>query len=168
MSGAWQVAAGAVFLAGLGDAGLSDLRRLRIPNRDSLALLLGFALWAPASGLGGAAFIIHCAAGAAVFAVGVALFAVGAWGGGDAKLLAAVAVWAGFDGLPRLLAVMAVAGGGLALAVLVLRRLPASKDDVAGSWRPACLVEGHVPYGVAIAAAGVDWWLGAAAATFAG
>jgi len=84
----------------------------------------------------------HAAAAVAVFAVGAALFALGVWGGGDVKLCAALALLTGFSDLPRFLFVMAVAGGVVALAVLALRGRAAG---------------GQVPYGLAIAAAGIDW-----------
>jgi prepilin peptidase CpaA len=159
MNSALQLAAGLVFCAALADAAQSDVRRLRIPDRDSLILLAAFAVWAMASGLGWLGIALHCGTAVAVFAAGAALFALGVWGGGDVKLLAAMAAWTGPGELLRLLLVMALAGGVLALAVLLARRLPALNTDAAGWRRPACLAEGHVPYGVAIAAAGLDWWL---------
>ncbi|HLO78065.1 MAG TPA: hypothetical protein VK196_16545, partial [Magnetospirillum sp.] len=61
--------------------------------------------------------------------------------GGDAKLMAAAALWSGFFAMPRFALVMAVAGGVLALVMLIARGRRA-----------------RVPYGVAIAVAGLDWW----------
>jgi len=153
-------AANLAFLAIIADAALSDLRRLRIPNRDSVLLVATFliAAFVAASGMW-AEVLPHLAAGLAVFVVGAALFALGIWGGGDAKLLAAVAVWTGFAGLARLLLVMALVGGALALVVLVLRRAKSSRR---------CAVAGHVPYGIAIGAGAVDWWARAVLPQIAG
>jgi prepilin peptidase CpaA len=58
-------------------------------------------------------------------------------------------LWIGPAGLPRFLLVMALTGGLVALAALLGRRAEA------GSLRP--LLRGHVPYGIAIAAGGLDW-----------
>lgn len=144
--------AGAVFAAALIDAAISDLRGFRIPNRDSLLIIAAFMVAVPALGLGGEAAAWRVAAGLAAFATGAVLFALNVWGGGDAKLVAAVTLMTGFAGLPRFLLVMALAGGMLSLVLVLLRRLPAD-----GSWGARVAASGHVPYGVAIAAGGLDW-----------
>lgn len=140
-------ALGSVFAAAmLLWAALNDWRSYMIPNWVSIALILGFgvtaALAPDASGLAG-----HVAAGAALFAVCVTFFALGLIGGGDAKLLAATALWVGPQGTPLLLSVMAITGGLLSGVVLARRRVarPVGANPV-----PAA-----VPYGVAIAAGGV-------------
>ncbi|KAF0225036.1 MAG: prepilin peptidase [Rhodospirillaceae bacterium] len=133
--------AGCLLVAALADACISDLRALRIADRDSMAVAAAFVL----CGLDGwpvQQLAWHVAAAAAVFAAGAALFALGVWGGGDVKLCAALALLTGFVGLPRFLFVMATVGGIVALAVLALRGRAAG---------------GQVPYGLAIAAAGMDW-----------
>ncbi|MBC7950771.1 MAG: prepilin peptidase [Rhodospirillaceae bacterium] len=143
---------GLVFVAALVDAAASDLRAFRIPNRDSLLIAVAFGLAVPAFGFGLEAAAWHVAAAAAAFTVGAVLFVLKVWGGGDAKLVAAVTLMTGFAGLPRFLLVMALAGGMLSLVLLLLRRLPAN-----GSWGARVAASGHVPYGVAIAAGGMDW-----------
>ena len=135
-----------LFLGGLADAALCDLRRFRIPNRDPLLLLAAFAVSATAQPPAGG-WAAHLAAGAAVFAAGAVLFRLGVWGGGDVKLLAGVALWCGFAGLGLVLGVMALAGGVLALAALAVGR--ARGTAAAGE---------HLPYGLAIAAGAVAWW----------
>lgn len=127
-------------------AALNDWRSYMIPNWVSIALVLGFGVTAAFSpdiqGVAG-----HVAAGAATFAVCVTFFALGLIGGGDAKLLAAAALWVGPDGTPLLLAVMAIAGGLLSGYVLARRRAAR-----AGALPlRACAV----PYGVAICAGGL-------------
>lgn len=135
---------GMVFAAALAAAALCDLRSRTIPNLLPAILLVGFvpAVWAAGVGLGEVA--MHVVAAILVFAGAAVLFALRAWGGGDAKLVAAVALWVGVAALPRFVAVMALAGGVLAVIMLLLQGRRAK-----------------VPYGVAIAAAGLDWWLGA-------
>ena len=151
--------AGLVFLVGLLDAALSDLRAFRIANRSPLVLLAAFVPAALAAGFGWQDWLLHVGAGLALLVVGIVLVARGVWGGGDAKLLPAVAVWTGFAGLPRFLVVMAVVGGGLAVLALLARRVPLGPPGAVRAWGERLAETGHVPYGVAIAAAGVDWWV---------
>jgi prepilin peptidase CpaA len=75
-------------------------------------------------------------------------------GGGDAKLLAAAALWMGWPAVLPFLAGAAIAGGGLAMALLALRSAALRPLVLGGPrWvvRLADPGEG-APYGVAIAA----------------
>src|SRR5258708_6670818 len=78
-------------------AAVSDLIPYEIPNSVCLALIAGFALMAPA--LPAAVIGAHVATAAAVFAATALAFAFGILGGGDAKLLAATALWMGWRNL---------------------------------------------------------------------
>src|SRR5581483_2281125 len=124
-----------------------DIRARRLPNLLNLAVALGFLPWAWAMTLGWDQVGIHVAVGIAVLGIGFALFAAGVIGGGDAKLGAAVALWIGlsFD-LLRFFVVMSLAGG--VLAVLALIWQAKTRQRLARA----------LPYGVAIAAAGLDYW----------
>jgi len=102
------------------------------------------------------AMAIGCAV--VVFAVGAAAFAVGALGGGDVKLLAAVTLFAGPAGVVDFLAITAIAGGLLGLAMLA--GAPLGQPALAGPLR-ARLRRG-LPYGPAIAAGGL--WVAASQA----
>jgi prepilin peptidase CpaA len=107
----------AAFVAVLGAAGWSDLRRLIIPNRLSIAiaaLWLGHVLAAP----GQVDIPGSLGVAVAVFAIGLGLFAAGLMGGGDVKLLAVTALWAGPEELPELLLVTSIIGAVIALALL--------------------------------------------------
>lgn len=129
-------------------ASLQDLRHLRIPNRIPLALVALFALRVVL--IGGAPVLPHLIVAAAVLGMGLLLFGLGLLGAGDGKLLAAVALWTAPEHVAALLLLMAVLGGALAL-VLALRRRFVSP-------RPLPLSELRtlpIPYGVAIAAAGL-------------
>ena len=53
----------------------------------------------------------HVGAGALMLLVGFGLFAFGWFGGGDAKLMAAVGLWVGFDACPSISLSVALAGG---------------------------------------------------------
>ncbi|GAB4121043.1 MAG: hypothetical protein Kow00104_04370 [Rhodothalassiaceae bacterium] len=77
------------------------------------------------------------------------LFAAGAMGGGDAKLIPVMALWVGTDGIATFLYVMALAGGLVALAMLVYRAIRRRRVPA------GMLSSGSVPYALAIAAGGI-------------
>jgi len=137
----------ALFYALVFGAGVSDLLRFRIPNAIVLAiavLFLAAALVAP----GKIAWLGHLGAGVTVLACTAAMFHFNLMGGGDAKLLAAVAFWTGFATLLPFLVVVSVIGGVLALILLVLRFVCKRVPSV--NW-PRLLSPGNpMPYGVAI------------------
>jgi prepilin peptidase CpaA len=149
----------AVLLIG---AGVQDLRTMHIANGFSLAIAGLFVVWAGselAAGRmspGGLGLAVGCAV--AVFAAGAAAFAVGALGGGDVKLLAAVSLFAGPAGLVDFLAVTAIVGGLLGLAILA--GAPIGQPAIAGPLRAR--LRAGLPYGPAIAAGGL--WIAAAQA----
>ncbi|MAY61505.1 MAG: peptidase [Rhizobiales bacterium] len=103
-------------------AAFSDMFSMTIPNRVSILLFVAFLAIAPFAGLAPVEIGWHVAAGAAVLVVCFGLFALNVMGGGDAKLLAASAVWFGFGiDLLGYLATVGIYGGLLTLVVLVLR-----------------------------------------------
>ena len=72
-------------------------------------------------------------------------FALGAMGGGDVKMLGALALWLPAAALLPLIVIMSIAGGALTLAMVIRQRLARHEGRLA------------IPYGVAIAFAGL--WL---------
>ena len=143
-----------VFPAAMAFAAASDLLTMTIPNRVSLVLVGGFLLLAPFAGLSwSAALANHLAAGGVVLLVGIAMFAMGWLGGGDAKIIAAAALWLGFDQLLPFLAQTAVFGGLLAVAILAYRKFPAAALNLPDWALRLHKKGGGIPYGVAIAAA---------------
>lgn len=133
-------------------AAISDLVSYRIPNWVSLALIASFLLAAviagqPLSAIGG-----HVLAGLVALAATIALFAVGAFGGGDVKLFAACAVWAGPSGLAEYCLWMALGGGALAVVLLVLRQIPlVAVTSNFPALNQILTAKAGMPYGVAIA-----------------
>jgi len=127
-----------------------DLRTRRIPNQIPALLALLYPLVffyqaAPETWWTG------LAAGAAVLAVGAALFALRALGGGDVKLLAAAALWAGPAHLLELVLITALAGGVLTVPALLRNLSPARLPEA----RTAAGQADTIPYGVAIAVGGL-------------
>jgi prepilin peptidase CpaA len=149
-----QAALAVLFPALVIAAALKDLTSYTIPNRISLALVAAFPVAALACGLPAGALGVHAAVGAAALVAGMAMFALGWIGGGDAKLFAAAALWLGWPAAATYAAWTGVAGGGLALALLALRSGYLRPYVVTGpAWFSRLAEPGeNVPYGVAIAA----------------
>jgi prepilin peptidase CpaA len=133
--------------------GLKDLISYTIPNWISLALVAAFIPAALISGAPLGQIGLCLAVGLGALVLGMGMFAAGWIGGGDAKLLAAGALWMGWPGALMFLVYTGLAGGALTLAILTLRSgylAPA----VAGApaWvRKLGTNGGALPYGVAIA-----------------
>ena len=130
-------------------AAVEDAVRLRISN-----LTVGLVLVAAIVAAITAGFDLRLWQNLVVFvalvAVGTPMFAAGKLGGGDVKLLASAGLWFDFAGALWLLIAVALAGGVLALLVLVLRSFNWSEEIR----RRVVLLRpgGGIPYGVAIAA----------------
>jgi prepilin peptidase CpaA len=74
-------------------------------------------------------------------------------GGGDSKLGTALALWAGLRGLLPFVFYMALVGGILGIAALVLYKLKPFKNPRVGGWiEQAQLGANAIPYGIAISA----------------
>ena len=144
----------AVYAAILVYAAVSDARTYRIPNWTSIALVVLFALAVLIGRPGWPDFWPHLAMGAAAFAVGYLLYHFTGMGAGDAKLGAAVALWAGWSGGYGLLVALTAAMAILALTLIIIRRIFAARSEVEPSIR-AFQKNAPVPLGVAISAAGV-------------
>lgn len=105
-------------------AGISDLISYRIPNILSLILVIMFFPFAIVAGIPLYEIGIHVGLACIVLTVGFLLFNAGLLGAGDAKLLAASSLWiAGWD-LFTYLIIISIAGGVLALGILIWRRMP--------------------------------------------
>lgn len=135
-------------------AAASDLLTMTIPNKLALALVASFAVFAIWAGLSPAAIAMHVGAAAVVLVVSFCLFALGWVGGGDAKLVAATALWLGFGTLMEYLVLASVAGGVLTLGVLLLRGWPLPIFAMKWRWLNRLQdAKSGVPYGIALAAA---------------
>ncbi|MEX2250006.1 MAG: prepilin peptidase [Parvibaculum sp.] len=135
---------------------LWDLTTMTIPNRLTIALVAAFVLLAPLAGLSLQQIGLHVAAGLAMLVVGMVLFGLGWIGGGDAKFVAAAALWIGWSDLLFYLLVASLLGGALTLALLFFRGLPLPEFMHRRAW----IARLHdrsagVPYGIALAVAGL-------------
>lgn len=132
-----------------------DLMRFEIP--DSLSIIIAIAAIGYGIVTPGFGWLSHLASTGLVFAIGLLAFARGWMGGGDVKLLTAIATWTGLDGLPMQWLATAIAGGVLALVLIVVRRgLGFAGVDLERAPRVFQL-DAPLPYAVAIAA-GTLWW----------
>ena len=127
-------------------AAVTDIRRRQIDNWLTAAIALTAPLFWLATGLGWEQVAWQVGIGVITFVVLAALFALGQMGGGDVKLLTALALWVQPFWFTRLIVVMAIVGGLLTLAFALHHRLKKREDRLA------------VPYGVAISIAGL-WTL---------
>ena len=133
-------------------AAAEDAVRLRISNLIVLLVFVGAIVAAVVAGPELALwknFVVFLA----LLAIGTPMFAAGKLGGGDVKLLAAVGLWFDFTGALWMILAVVLAGGLLAILVLILRAFGWS-DDIR---RRVVLLRprGGIPYGVAIAAGAI-------------
>ena len=158
-SGGIEIVGVVVFLGLSAYAAFSDVTRYRIANWISLGIFADFIVTATYAGVFGSLepliIVWSLGAGLVMLIAGFALFAAGVFGGGDAKLLAASALWFGWSGMFQYIILVALLGGLLALAVLVLRRFAPRRAQGSGrEWLSELFSGDHgMPYGVAIAAA---------------
>ena len=141
-----------VFPAVMAFAGAMDLLTMTIPNRISIALVGAFFLIAFVIGMPANVIMMHVAAGLLILAGGIALFAFGKFGGGDAKLLAAGALWIGLDGLVLYLALVGAFGGLLAIGIILYRKVPVDVYPIPDWAHRLHARSAGIPYGIAIAA----------------
>jgi prepilin peptidase CpaA len=123
-----------------------DLKTRTIPNWLNLAIALGAVAFWVAVGLPvWPEVALRLAVAFVTFWVFAAAFAMGAMGGGDVKLIAALALWLPWQAVLVLLFLMSIAGGVLTLAYLIRHKLARREEKL------------EIPYGVAIAFGGL--WL---------
>jgi prepilin peptidase CpaA len=130
-------------------AAISDVRSRRIPNWTVIAVLVLFVPWALLHWGAWSAWAL--AGGLIALLIGFGLYAANVIGAGDAKLFAAVALFAGLGHLLAFAVATALAGGAMALISLAARPRRAYTMLMLrgkGDFGPG------LPYGVAISAGG--------------
>ena len=137
-------------------AAASDLFTMKIPNSVSLMLVGGFAIIAPFAGIGLADIGWHLLAAGLALAACLVFFGFGWMGGGDAKLITALALWFGMSqDFLQFLALAGIYGAALTLLIVGFRRI-VLLPGIAG--RTEWLLRLHdtnrgIPYGVTLAIA---------------
>jgi prepilin peptidase CpaA len=125
-------------------AAVTDLRSRTISNPLNAAIaLLAPAYWWASGMQPWPDMAIQLGLGVFVFLLFAGAFAMGWMGGGDVKLLGALALWLPLPPLVRALVIMSIAGGVLTLIAVAAHKLRRIKTQP------------EVPYGVAIAFAGL-------------
>ena len=120
-------------------AAISDLTSFTIPNILPAAMLALFVVFLASMALSGHPLSwhetsLHLLAGLIGLAAGMALFATGWVGGGDAKLLAAACLWLGWNALIEYIVMATLFGGLLTLWLLTLRRMPLTPWFATKQW----------------------------------
>ncbi|WP_315724361.1 MULTISPECIES: prepilin peptidase [unclassified Bradyrhizobium] len=141
-----------LFPALMAFAATSDLFTMTISNRVSLALVAGFLVLAPLSGMSMNDMLMHFGAGAVLLVIAFACFAFGWIGGGDAKVASAAALWFGFAHLMNYLLYASIFGGVLTLALMQFRQWPLPYMLAGQPWLARLHAkDSGVPYGIALA-----------------
>ena len=123
-------------------AGIEDVRTREIANWKNATIALLAPLWWWLNGLSPwPDLAIQLGVATVVFAFFWAMFHVGGMGGGDVKMIGALALWFPFQALLWMLIVMSLVGGALTLLLVIERAVLRKKSAI------------EVPYGVAIAIA---------------
>jgi prepilin peptidase CpaA len=124
-------------------AAFTDIRRRQIDNWLTASIALAAPLFWWASGLGWIAIGWQLGMALGSFALLCVLFALRVMGGGDVKLISALALWIRPAWFADLVVIMALVGGVLTMGLVFWHVTRRQRDRIA------------IPYGVAIAAAGL-------------
>ena len=137
-------------------AAITDFLTMTIDNKLSLALLAGFCVLAPLTGMSWATAGMALLGAAIVFAAGFACFAFGWMGGGDVKFATVVVLWLGWNHLFDYFVLFSVYGGLLTLAVLLLNRLLEPLPILQVGFLGRFSEHRRVPYGIALSVAALQ------------
>jgi prepilin peptidase CpaA len=123
-------------------AGIEDAHHRRIANWKNAAIALLALPWWIANGLSvWPDMAMQLGVALIVFALFAAAFHFGLMGGGDVKMIAALALWFPIAPLAMMLVIMSLAGGAITVAMMI------------DKWLRRQSAQPEVPYGIAIAIA---------------
>ncbi|MCP4074342.1 MAG: peptidase [Hyphomicrobiales bacterium] len=131
----------------------SDLFSMTIPNRITLALMVGFMIIAIWMKMDWTTIAWHWAMFAIVLAVTFTLFAFGVIGGGDAKLAAGIALWMGWEHSLMYFLMAAFLGGVLTIMIVKIRNVPMPDWVLRQQWAAKIYRAERIPYGISMGAA---------------
>jgi prepilin peptidase CpaA len=133
-----------------------DLLTFTIPNRLCAALALGYLVFAVLLGVPAFDILLNISCALAILIIAFVMFNLGWIGGGDAKLAAATAAWLGWTAILNYGLAAAIFGGILTLILLGARAAPLPAVLGRIEWLARLHnVKAGVPYGIALAAAGL-------------
>ena len=127
-------------------AAIGDVRTFTITNKLNLTIAALFLILALPMGLAWSAIFDHLSV------IAIAMFYIGIYGGGDAKMTGAIALWLGAAPMLSFIFFTALAGGVLGLSLIIGRHM-ARKYGLPKSpkWARRLLRKrSAVPYGVAL------------------
>jgi prepilin peptidase CpaA len=125
-------------------AAFTDLKSRHISNWLNLVIALGAPVFWIFSGMTFWPDMLgQIGLAAVIFTIFAGMFAIGAMGGGDVKLLTALALWMHWLTFLELLVIMSIAGGLLTLLMMISKQIRKTKGPI------------KVPYGIAIAFSGL-------------
>lgn len=138
----WALPLGLALL--LVSAGIEDARVREIANWKNAAIALLAPLWWVSIGMAPwPDMAIQVGVALIVLAAFCVAFHLGWMGGGDVKMIAALALWVPVPALIQILLVMSIVGGLITVVMLIDHRIRKTAGNP------------EVPYGVAIAIAGL-------------
>jgi prepilin peptidase CpaA len=148
-------------------AAVQDIASMRISNLFPIAVIALFGLWIAVHGFPDNGWENGVHFGIALI-VGMGLFALGWFGGGDAKLYASCALWFDLAAGPVLLFSVSMAGLILVLGMLATRPLRRKRARPSPIEKVGTKKSMQMPYGVAIAAGTIFtiYWVGVNPGTF--
>jgi prepilin peptidase CpaA len=156
IASAAMLAAIIIFVCAMMYVAVNDLLRMTIINTLCLLLCGAYFVLAPLAGFRLEMIGISIASALTVLFFSVAFFAMGWIGGGDGKLATVTALWVGADQTVPYVTYAALFGGVLTVALIAFRRF-----EVPMTWHDRAWIarlhsrESGVPYGVALALAGL-------------
>ncbi len=151
-------------------AAASDVMSLRIPNWLTILIAVLFVPMALITGMPLQDFGLHILTGIGLFAAGFVFFQLGVFGGGDAKLMAAVGLWFGTAQTLPFLFMTVMVGGVLAMvvgiwsAISISWEIEGDTNWTANFGKQIRSLKPNVPYGFAFAVGGIlafkdSWWM---------
>jgi prepilin peptidase CpaA len=133
-----------------------DLLTFTIPNRLCAVLAFGYLIVAVLLGVPAVDILLNISCALAILIVAFVMFNLGWIGGGDAKLAGATAAWLGWTAILDYGLAAALFGGILTLVLLGARAAPLPDVCDRIKWLARLRnVNAGVPYGIALAAAGL-------------
>jgi len=149
--------------------GIADIRYRRIPNWLTVGGAGVGVAFAASTGVAG--LVLALQGLAAGLAIGIVLFRFKALGAGDAKYMAAIGAWAGWERLPAAYLAMLAGGAAFALAWSVKHRMlratlvstsaMVGAAVTSGDRLPPMMggtAAGSFPYGVGLGIGAIAWW----------